>query len=248
MNKSFKLKCLITLMIICILAAASTAFAKSNVKIKDNNSIAAGITNIKLPNSEKRAKMKQLIDETLKEALTSNKITKDEYDKINAFINEQKNNKNKENDRAPKDKKERTGKHGFFQKLVDSKIVTQEKADMLDQLMFAKVEKQRNQEIEDGLNSLVNNKVITKDQADKVEKSIMNAREQRKADREKMRNMTDDERDAYIKSIKNTRVKPIQSLVDSKVITEKQAKEIKKALNLGHHKGFKPCKDKIKNN
>ena len=248
MRKSFKLKCLITLMIVSILFAASTAFAKSNTKVKANNSIAAKLTSIRPPNSEKRIKMKQMLDETLKEALTSNKITKDEYDKINAFINEQKNNKNKENDRAPKDKKEKPGKHGFFQKLADNKIVTQEKADMLDQLMFAKVESQRTKEIKDGLNSLVNNKAITKDQADKVEKSIMNAREQRKSDREKMKNMTDDQRDAYIKSIKNTRVKPIQSLVDSKVITEKQAKEIKKALNLGHHKGFKPCKEKIKTN
>ena len=246
MNKSFKLKILLVLMIVCILAASSTVFAKSNVKVKANNAIAAGLTNLKPFNSEKRAKMKQLLDETLKEALTSNKITKDEYDRINTFISEQKNDKNKEN--TLKDKKERKGKHGFFQKLVDNKIIAQEKADMLDQLMFAKIEKQRSQELKDGLNTLVNNKVITKDQADKVEKSLMNAREQRKADREKMKNMTEAEKEAYIKNIKKTRVKPIQSLVDSKVINENQAKEIKKTLNLDHHKGFKHCKDKIKNN
>lgn len=246
MIKSFKFKFLSALLVACILASTGSAFAKSSTKVKANNAIAAGLTNIKPFASEKRTKMKQLIDETLKEALASNKITKDEYDRINAFIKEQKDSRNKEGSKSSKDKKE--GRHGFFQKLVSEKIITREKADMLDQLMFAKIEVQRNKELKDGLNSLVKDKVITSDQADKVEKSIMSAHEQRKADRAKMKNMTEAQRDAYIKSIRSTRVKPIQSLVDSKVITEKQANEIKKALNLGHHNGFKPCKDKIEKN
>jgi hypothetical protein len=246
MIKSTKFKFLSALLVVCILASTGSAFAKSSVKVKANNSIAAGLTNIKPFASEKRAKMKQLIDETLKEALASNKITKDEYDRINAFIKDKKDIKNKEGCKPSKDEKE--GRHGFFQKLVSESIITQGKADMLDQLMFAKIEAQRNKELKDGLNSLVKDKVITNDQAGKVEKSILSAREQRKADRAKMKNMTEAQRDSYIKSIRSTRVKPIQSLVDSKVITEKQANKIKKALNLGHHKRFKPCKDKIEKN
>lgn len=246
MIKSSKFKFLSALLVVCILASTGSAFAKNTAKVKANNSIAAGLTNLKPFASEKRAKMKQIIDETLKEALASNKITKDEYDRINAFIKDKKDIKNKEGCKPSKDKKE--GRHGFFQKLVSEKIITQGKADMLDQLMFAKIEVQRNKELKDGLNSLVKDKVITNDQAVKVEKSILSAREQRKADRAKMKNMTEAQKDSYIKSIRSTRVKPIQSLVDSKVITKKQANEIKKALNLGHHKRFKPCKDKIEKN
>lgn len=101
--------------------------------------------------------------------------------------------------------------------------------------MKVKNQEIRAQKLEEGLKTLVSSNKITQDQANKVEEAIKSNEADRKAEFEKIKSMTKEERKTYMESIKGTKVNPIKALVDNGTITETQLKDIMSILPMGNH-------------
>ncbi len=122
--------------------------------------------------------------------------------------------------------------------MVTEGILTQEKSDALKEKMYVKNTELRTIEMKKGLNTLVVKKVITIEQSNKVEKAIITKDAERKENYKKMKDMSENERKAYMKKMKINIVSPMKELIDNGTITKEQEKEIQKVLphyNHGHH-------------
>lgn len=76
------------------------------------------------------------------------------------------------------------------------------------------------------LSALVDKGSLTQDKADKVLAALNSAKENRKADLEKMKNMTKEQRKEYIKNNFQNKKDTISQLVDNGTLTEDEAKAI----------------------
>ena len=164
------------------------------------------------------------LEAMLKVGVSSNIITQDESDKILAY----ENSKIKTRDKKESNWKEnnRAEKPDMFKELVDNNILTQAKADALKASEQAQMEATRQQELETKLNKLVADKTITEDQATKIKDAIIKEEATMKADFEKIKTMTQEERKAYMDSNKDNHVNPLKALVDNGTITQAQADKV----------------------
>lgn len=253
-----------------ILSAGSSAFAASeNASDSTQNSK----IEYRVPmdrnkfNKDKMEEMNKVFESVLQEAVKSNTITQDESNKIKAytdkkaeeakqFIQQRKEAGKKEGIKAPKDRKiNKSGKMGkegkgeLFEDLVKEGILTQEKADILRENVHKKTEALRDAKLKEDLSKLVENKTLTQDKANKITAAIKAANDTRKADFEKFKNMTDEERREYMKGIKDSYKDPIKTLVENGTITEAQEKEVRKILPGHQNKHHAPgVKGKIHGN
>lgn len=197
--------------------------------------------------------MKNALESVLDEALTSKTITQDEKTKILEYaenrakdandrrqkITEDIKNMNKEELKEYKDsfRKDTPGRYlkskvrekgNLFYELVQENILTQEKSDLLKEKMHEKRQSIKDLKLKENLSELVSKGTITKDQSDKIISSIKESQNASKINFEKMKNMTQEERREYMKNIKDNHVRPIKALMDDGVITEDQAKALKK--------------------
>lgn len=92
----------------------------------------------------------------------------------------------------------------------------------------------RQQRFDTNLKKLVTDKTLTQDQANKIKASITTARAARKANFEKTKTMTKEQRKAYMTENKIKHVSPLKSLVDNGTITQAQADKV----GLGGHQGI----------
>ncbi|MCY6369471.1 hypothetical protein [Clostridium ganghwense] len=246
------------------LSAASSAFAATEKATDTDKSLKI---EHRIPmdknkfNKDRMEEMNKVFEAVLTEAVSSNLITQDESDKIKTYVDkkaeeakqfmaQRREAAQKEGKKAPKDRKmDRTDKQGkqrkpeLFAELVDEGILTQEKADALREKMHQKAVELKDAKLKEDLSKLVENKTITQEQADKIASAIKTAQDTKKADFEKFKDMSEEERKEYIKNLKNNHTNPIKSLIEDGTITEEQAKEIRKTLPghpQKHHKpGFK---------
>lgn len=234
-----------------ILSAGSSAFAASenasdstqNSKIEHRISMDRNKFN-----KDKMEEMNKVFESVLQEAVSSKIITQDESNKIKAytdkkaeeakqFMQQRKQVEQKETNKAPKDRKidragkiGKEGKGGLFAELVNEGILTQEKANILREKVNEKTKALREAKLKEDLSKLVTNKTLTQDQANKIEAAIKAENDARKADFEKIKNMTEEQRRKYMESKKNSYKDPIKSLIENKTITEAQGKEVRKIL------------------
>lgn len=215
-----------------ILSAGSSAFAASE---NASNSTENSKIEYKVPmdrskfHEERMAEMNTILQEVLKEAVGSKKITQEESNKIKAY--KDKKDQQREENKSSKDKGiGKEGKGGFWADLVSDGILTQEKADILREKIHEKNQALREANLKQNLSKLVGNKTLTQDQADKIAAAIKAENDARKADFEKTKNMTEEERHKYMESRKDSYKDPIKTLVDNGTITEAQGKEVRKIL------------------
>ena len=88
------------------------------------------------------------------------------------------------------------------------------------------MDSKRQQGLEINLKKLVTDKTLTQDQANKIRAVIIKARAAKKANFEKTKTMTEQQRKTYIKSKKINHVNPLKSLVDNGTITQAQADKV----------------------
>ncbi|MBZ9684988.1 hypothetical protein G9F72_001265 [Clostridium estertheticum] len=193
-----------------LLSSVSLAFA-TTTKPESVNGKAPFKNEFKQPKDE--------LEATLKLGVSSNIITQAESDKILAY----ENSKVKTKDSKKMNKGE---KPDLFKELVSSGILTQAKADALKSSERIQRDAKRQQELGANLAKLVTDKTITQDQSDKIKAAIVKEEALKKADFEKTKAMTQEERKAYMDASKASHVNPLKALVDSKVITEAQADKI----------------------
>ena len=195
-----------------LLSSVSLAFAATDKPLS---------TSEKAPLRNEFRQPKGNLEATLKLGVSSNIITQAESDKISAY------EKGKIKVKV-KDKKQnnRTEKPDIFKELVDKGIVTQVKADALKAKEHTQRDAKRQKDLETNLAKRVTDKTITEAQANKIKDAMVKAEATRKADFEKIKTMTQEERKTYMDSNKANHIDPLKALVDNGTITQAQADKI----------------------
>lgn len=245
-SKSLKIKILSGMLSAGIaFSSASLTFASVKDNSIGNKEVA---TSINFKNSAKNkkaakahhAQMEGTLKIVIKESIASKIITQDEGDKVLKYVTakSEKNSINHKKHKTCKRGKCDGTKGGLFNDLVTEGILTKEKSDVLREKMYVKRTEIKTLDLKNGLNTLVVNKVITIEQSNKVQIVITARHAERKEMYKKMKNMSEKDREAYMKTIKDTKVSPMKVLIDNGTITKEQGSAIQKILpqhNHGHH-------------
>jgi len=187
-----------------------------------------------------RAQMKATLIIVIKESVASNVITKAEGDKVLEYVSvkSEKNRTDHKNKKASEKEKCNGTKGGLFNDLVTEGILTKEKSEALQEKMHVKRSEIKTAELKNGLKGLVDNKVITIEQSNKVQEIMITSQTQRKEMYKKTQNMSEKERQEYMKKMDSGKVSPMKVLIDNGTITKEQEAKIQKVLphhNHGHH-------------
>ncbi|WP_099188800.1 hypothetical protein [Tepidibacter mesophilus] len=159
-------------------------------------------------------------------------ITQEEADKWNDF-REQKRNQMQE---ATKDMtrqermeymKENHVKGEGLSQLVEEGVLNQERADEIQDKMHQMKVDLNKQKHEERVNKLVEDGIITQDEADKWIKFSAEKMEERKAEMEKIKDMTAEERKAYFTENRKEKGEGLAELVEAGVISQDTADKIK---------------------
>ncbi len=152
-------------------------------------------------------------------------ITQEKSDAIMKYMDEKKQarkNMTEEQRKAHKSSK----KVSLFEEMknagivsdADIKAIKEEKAKIYDEKLTEK------------LNTLVQKGVITNNDVTKIKDYMKAEREERQKNFEKIKTMTEEQRKEYFEKNKMQRKNMIDKMVEDKVITEEQAKEIKNVI------------------
>lgn len=153
-------------------------------------------------------------------------LTSSQVDNIKTFVQENKGRRK-----------------NLFSEMIAQEILTQSQVDaILEKFHEEKVAKKR-EKMQTKLDDLVNNGTITNDQANEILDFINEKMEERRADFEKVKDMTAEERKEYFKENRPKKGNLIEELVDEGIITEEQSTELKKLMpqrkkGFGKKKGF----------
>ncbi len=214
------------ILVICMtLIVGISAFA-------DNNIAAA-------PNSEEALKSnadhhKQYLEDAVTKLMQEGKLSTDKAERILEF----KKKKLEERNMLTKEQKHQMKKRSLLSEMKQEGIITDEEA----QIIRLKLHEMKETRLADGMQGLVDKGVLTPKDIDNIRDYMVKTREERKARIEKLKAMTPEERKVYFRENKKERKDIITKMVDDKVITEKQAEEIRKAvpeLNRSKSKGLK---------
>ncbi len=156
---------------------------------------------------------------TLKLGVSSNIITQAESDKILAYESSKvKTTNNKDTNK--------TEKSDIYTELVTNSLLTQAQADALKSSEQVQREAKMQEALETKLATLVTDSTITQAQSDQIKAAMVKEEASNKADFEKIKAMTKEERTAYMEANKATHINPLKALVDSGVITQAQADKV----------------------
>ncbi|MBU3155521.1 hypothetical protein [Clostridium estertheticum] len=222
--------------------SAGIAFSGTSLAFATDNNIENEkvVTNIKFKHSSsnkkvdtaQRAEMKATLQIVIKESVNSNIITKAEGDKVLEYVSVKSEKKHKECEKGKCDGK----KGGLFNDLVTEGILTKDKSEALREKMYVKRTEIKTVELKNGLKGLVDDKVITIEQSNKVQDIMMERQTQRKEIYKKMQNMSQKERQEYVKKMDSTKASPMKVLIDNGTITKEQEAKIQQVLpHHGHH-------------
>lgn len=203
----------------------------------------------------KGGNFKSILDEMVKEGT----LTQSEADKITTYQKSKQESMKAEMDKVKKMTDEerknylgtkRTERINFLTELVNNGIITQAKADALK----AKIEQKRLEmkaarinEMKSQLNTLVTKGTINQTQADKIieymsqvkEKVIIEKGNITQIEKDKLKNMTEQERKAYFEKMKGEKGNFLKELVDNGTLTQEQANAVRDSIFPGHGKGIK---------
>ncbi|WP_097026492.1 hypothetical protein [Clostridium peptidivorans] len=228
------------------LSVGISASAKSDDAAVSNNSLA--VTQGKVGN--KRVICDGNIKAQLESLVESGTITKEQSDKITEFINqkneerkaemEKVNSMNAEERMAYFKSQNDAKKTDMLKELVDNKIISQEQADKLKASLSEEIGRGKGidyriknncENLKTTLDTLVESGKITQSQEDKIISFMNEKRELKKAEMEKVKNMTEDERKTYFESQKSVEKNDMfKELVDNGTLTQTEVDVIKAAL------------------
>ncbi|MBM7870458.1 glutamyl-tRNA reductase [Clostridium pascui] len=228
------------------LSAGISASAKSDDAAASNGKLT--ITQGKVGN--KRAISSENIKTQLESLVESGTITKEQSDKITEFINAQKEERKAEMEKVKNmtveerkayfESQKDTKKTDIFKTLVDNGVISQDQADKIKASFpqekdsgkrFGYKIKVNSEGLKTTLDALVGSGGITQAKEDKIISFMNEKSETMKAEMEKVKNMTEDERKAYFESKKDTeRIDIFKELVDNGTLTQTEVDAIKAAM------------------
>jgi len=169
---------------------------------------------------------KHYLEEAVIKLMEEGKLSKEKAEKILEYKKKKLNESNKQNkmNKGQLDKQRKKG--SLLRDLVHDGIITEAEGETIK----AKLKEMKEARLQGGLQQLVDKGVLSGQDIDNIRSYMLKEREERKAQMEKLRTMTPEERKAYFESAKKDRKDIISKMVEDKVITEKQAEEIRKAV------------------
>ena len=122
--------------------------------------------------------------------------------------------------------------------LVTDGVIIQEQADAFKNAMALNAQALNQQRLTDGMKALVDKGTITQDQVNKILAKLESVRTDKEAYREKIKNMTPEERQEYIKTNRFKPQNPINQLTTEGTLTQEQAKALRGITGFGGKPGF----------
>lgn len=247
-----------------VLTAGSTTLAaqrKNNLDSSLNSE--KNVTSSNLANEKtgprkgagKCGRLRSILTEMVKEGT----LTQKEADKITAYKKEKEKSIQEEMEKVKNMTEEerkvyftnkKTEGQNLLSELVSKGIITQAKADLIKAKMEQRAQEMKTarlNEIKSQLKTLVTKGTINQAQADKVLDYMNQVQgkvriEKGKLDeteKDKIRNMTEEERKAYFEKIRGEKGSFLKELVDNGTLTQEQVNEISKVIRHQTGKGIK---------
>ncbi|QCX34088.1 hypothetical protein FDN13_10430 [Caloramator sp. E03] len=252
MNTNFKKTSIFITVILFILLIGGQVFAY-NTKTSKKNNLSLFTQNRK----EKSIKNLQTLNEVLDSLVKDGKITSTQKEKIVSYVKIKEDERKAEKEKLKKmDEKQREEyfknakknvKKDMFDDLVDQKVITQQQADTIKKALFEKNKSTKIENFKSQLENQVKTGIITKDEENKIIEYMNKKINEKKAEMEKVKNMTSEERKAYFENKKSQPKSDFyKELVDQGILTQEKADNLKKAMQ-GSEKQNRHFKFKYKN-
>lgn len=217
-NEKLSKSSIFAVLLICMtIFSGFSAFAEKNSTTDSTGCTAAGL-NI-MDN-------KQYLEEAVIKLMEEGKLSREKVEKILEYKKKRANELSKLTKDQKKDIKDQRKKGSLLRDLIQDGIITEADA----QAIKSKLKEMKEARLEGGLQGLVDRGVLSGKDIDNIRSYMLKAREERNEQIEKLRTMTPEARKEYFESIKKDRKDIISRMVEDKIITEKQAEEIKKAI------------------
>lgn len=182
-----------------------------------------------------------LTSDVLTELVSNGTLTQAQSDQLQALITEQNQERKAEAEKmnnmtaeerqalreSNKDKGEKTD---LLTEAVNQDIITQEIADTIRETMQATAKEKQQTDMNTTLAALVDKGTITSAQSDAIIEQFNNIEEQFASQKDKFKNMTQEERQSYMEQNKPEKVQPLQALIDDGTLTQAQADAVAKVL------------------
>lgn len=209
------------------------------------------LTNQQLPDGQqgKHKARYQMQSDSLKEKLDSlvksGTITQAQEDKIISYMKQKSNERKAEMEKVKSMTKEQrkeyfkqkkaNGRSDMFKDLVEQNIITQQQADTIKKLVFEKNKIQKHEFNKEKFKVQLDNQVkagiITQDEENKIIAYMTKKAEERKAEMEKIKNMTKEEKKVYFEKKKSEiRCDFYKELVDQGILSQEKADALRKAM------------------
>lgn len=210
--------------IICIVLAGCMTFFSGLTTFAASNAIDGKAEKINFV--QRISKQKHYLEDAINKLVEEGKITKEKADKIIEY----KKKRVEEFKKLPMEKKQQSRepwqKKGLLDSMQEDGIITSEDANAIR----AKIREIREARFSGAINELVSKGVLTKDDVSNIESYLIKVRDEKKAEYEKLKDMNEEQRKEYFRKVKKDRKDIITRMVEEKVITKKQAEELRKAL------------------
>ena len=225
--------------VLCAVLVICMTFFAGISTFAENNTIAA-------PSPETEGKKStvnhnQYLEEAVTKLVQEGKLSKEKAEKILEYKQKRVDELSKLTKEQRSEMKKQFKRGSLLSELKQKGIITEAEA----QDIRSKLLEMKEARLADGMQSLVEKGVLTTNDISNIRSYMVKVREERKEKIEKLRSMTPEERKEYFEESKNERKDIITKMVEDKVITEEQAKEIRKAIPELDKSRFKNPKEKI---
>lgn len=210
--------------IICGALIGSMSFLAGISTIADNNMAfdTKKETIIKVNADNHKQYLKDAVDKLVQEG----KLTKEKADKIFEYSQRRAEEFKKMNKEQRLSLRKEGKRSSLLKELIQEGIITEAEAQIIKEKLLEMKEARLN----DGMKGLVEKGVLTKTDIENIRSYMVKIREERKANIEKLKSMTPEQKEEYFREYKKSRKDILDRMVDDKIITEKQVEEIKKAI------------------
>lgn len=189
--------------------------------------------------------MEQNIQDILSSMVDSGTISQAQSDAVLQYIKDQfaarqaqgKSTNGSAQEGTTADKTAQTPRTDFFAAIVQQNILTSDQANALKQQLQQKEQQERQDAMTNKLDALVSAGTINQDQVTKIESYLTSQTDSMKADFEKMKGMSANDREAYFKQLKENNVNPLVQMVNDGIITQQQSDAIAQAIHSGAARG-----------
>lgn len=169
---------------------------------------------------------KHYLEEAVLKLMEEGKLSKDKVEKILQYKQKRLEELSKQ-DKMSKDQLKKQRKKGsLLRDLIHDGILTEAEGEAIK----TKLKEMKEARLQSGLQQLVDKGVLSDQDISNIRGYMLKIREERSAQIEKLRTMTPQERKAYFESEKKNRKDILERMVEDKVLTLKQAEEIRKVI------------------